>query len=284
MIGSARAPQTYLGRDVSRGTIDFVLFADESGTAAGEPCYAIGALLVPADQINAFNREFDRLISVHGVTGEVRWSKVSTSHGLMNFGIDLLRHILGGPTLFNCIVVLKSDYFKWRQGDREEAFYTTYSLLLEFCARAAPGNYSAYIDERQDVYAKHDEALEVITNRMLDKISARGKMAGVKKVNSRLYRGIQAADFLTGAIKAAHHLYLDSSCPLAPGKRLLLKRLAETLGWKHLHYDTWPNHDFNIWHFPWEPYRAVPATLMVRPNFEVPYVTAEELVQACRDI
>jgi hypothetical protein len=261
--------------------MDFVFFADESGTSVGEPCYAIGALLVPADDVDSFNREFDRLIAAHGVTGEVRWSKVSTSHGLMNFGIDLLRHILGGVTSFNSIVVLKSDYFKWREGDKEEAFYTTYSLLLEFCARAAPGNYSAYIDDRQDAYNKRDEALEVITNRMLDKISARAKLASVKKVDSRLYRGIQAADFLTGAIKAAHHLYLDTSCPLSPGKRLLLERLAGTLGWKHLHYDTWPNHDFNIWHFPWQSYRAVPGTLVVRANFEVPYVMPDELARVC---
>ena len=60
------------------------LFADESGTSASEPCYSIGALLVPETLLDEFNREFSRFVDVHGVVGEVRWKKVAKSHGLMN--------------------------------------------------------------------------------------------------------------------------------------------------------------------------------------------------------
>ena len=76
---------------------------------------------------------------------------------------------------------------------------------------------------------------------MLDKIAGRANLAAANKSDSRKHLGIQAVDMLTGAIKAAHHLFLDQNCPLSPGKKLLLDRLAKTLGWDALHYDTWPN-------------------------------------------
>ena len=106
------------------------LFADESGTSASEPCYSIGALLVPETLLDEFNREFSRFVDVHGVVGEVRWKKVAKSHGLMNLAIDLLRYVISSGLCFNCIVVLKDPYNKWKRGTEDEAFYTTYGLLL----------------------------------------------------------------------------------------------------------------------------------------------------------
>ena len=106
------------------------LFADESGTSASEPCYSIGALLIPETLLDEFNREFSRLVDVHGVVGEVRWTKVAKSHGLMNLAIDLLRYVISSGLCFNCIVVLKDPYNKWKRGTEDAAFYTTYGLLL----------------------------------------------------------------------------------------------------------------------------------------------------------
>ena len=198
----------------------------------------------------------------------------------MNLAIDLLRYILISNLCFNSIVVLKAPYKKWQRDRMDEAFYTTYSFLLRHCLQGREGDCVAFIDDRSEKYRKQDEALQIITNRMLDKIAVKAKLTAVNKSDSKKYAGIQAADLLTGAIKASHHLFLASDLRLSSGKKLLLDRLAATLGWDALHYDTWPNQQFNIWHFPQAEYRAMPRTATVQPNYHVPYVTAAETVNS----
>ena len=253
------------------------LFADESGMSPSEPCYSIGILVVPGGRLDEFDVEFRRLVKNHGVVGEVRWTKIAKGHGLMNLAIDLLRYILRSNLCFNSIVVLKGPYRKWQRGGIDEAFYTTYSILLRHCLNGREGDCVAFIDDRSEKYEKHDETLQIITNRMLNQIAGRAKLTAVNQSDSRRYTGIQAADVLTGAIKAAHHLFLVPDLRLSQGKKLLLDRLAATLGWDALHYDTWPNHEFNIWHFPQKEYRGKPRTVRLRPNYDVPYIIAEEI-------
>ena len=89
--------------------------------------------------------------------------------------------------------------------------------------------------------------------------------------------GIQVADMLTGAINTGHRLQLDPTIQINRGKRLLLARMAQVLGWDALCYDTWPDTKFNIWHFPQE-YRAQPATKNVMFASTVPYVTPDDLL------
>lgn len=52
--------------------------------------------------------------------------------------------------------------------------------------------------------------------------------------------------------------------------------MAALLGWDFFHYDTFPNKDFNIWHFPQE-MRAMPGSKSIRPDYSVPLVKREEL-------
>jgi hypothetical protein len=255
----------------------FTLFADESGIAPPTPCYSIGALTLPEGDLDWFESEFDRLRQMHGVVGEVRWKKVSTSHGLMNCALDLLRLVIQSAACFSSITVKKETYLKWQSGELDDAFYTTYSLLLKHCAKRVPGVYTAFIDARSETYPKHHEALQVITSHMLARIPKAAKLTAVTKSDSKRFAGIQTADMFTGAINAAHSLYLNSDIQISDGKRLLLARFAALLGWDALHYDTYPNHAFNIWHFPPEGYRAVPATLDVSPRLDVEYVTADDL-------
>ena len=254
-----------------------LLFADESGMSPSEPCYSIRVLVVPEPHLDEFDAEFRRLVKIHGVVGEVRWAKVAKNHGLMNLTIDLLRYVLKSNLCFNSIVVLKSPYNKSQRGRLDEAFYTTYSILLRHCLNGREGDYVALIDDRSEAYGKHDEALQIITNRMLDQIAVRAMLTAVNQSDSKKHAGIQAADVPTGAIKAAHHLFLFPYLRLSPGKKLLLDRLSATLGWDALHYDTWPNQEFNIWHFPQAEYRGKPRTATLQPNYDVPYVTAPEI-------
>ncbi|MET0795288.1 MAG: hypothetical protein ABW061_27460 [Polyangiaceae bacterium] len=61
-----------------------------------------------------------------------------------------------------------------------------------------------------------------------------------------------------------------------PGKIIAIERMAALIGWDTLHYDTYPNERFNIWHLPLE-YRGQPASRDVDLARGVNFVTAAEL-------
>ncbi len=136
-----------------------------------------------------------------------------------------------------------------------------------------------FIDDRSGSYLKQYEVVEIITNRMLAREGSTGRIVSVTKENSLNVPGIQAVDILTGAINASHLRYLDSSTEINSGKVLAVGRLAKTLGWDDLCYDTMPNLEMNIWHFPRE-YRDIPRTRSVEFDEDVPYVTEVDLEQA----
>jgi hypothetical protein len=256
-----------------------VVFADESGTMGECPCYAIGALAVPAAVHEKFLAAFAQLADRHHVKHEVKWNDVGNNYGVINFVLDWMHLIQLTALTYNAIVVKKGAYRKWSNpgADRDEAFYTTYTLLMNHLAGKRVGEYDVYIDQRPDRYPKHDEAMEIISNHMLARTPSSSRISFVRKPDSKLVPGIQIADVLTGAINASHREYLDSSFRLQRGKRVLMDRLAQMLGWDALWYDTMPNATFNIWHFPQEGYRATPRTRAVRISSEVSYVSEEDL-------
>jgi len=258
---------------------DYLVFADESGTSAESPCYSIGALVVPSELHEPFVRKFDQLRTRHGVTHEVKWNRIGSSYGVINFVLDWLMLINRTRLTFGIIVVRKAAYHNWSCGgaDREEAFYKTYTMLMSDLGRRHAGTFEVYIDQRPDRYAKRDEVMQKIANYRLAAIGRPSKVTRVRKSDSRLIPGIQLADVLTGAINASHREWLDSSFRLRRGKRVLIDSLASALGWDALYYDTMPNPRFNIWHFPMEQYRAQPATRRIRFVPNVPYLGPEDL-------
>jgi Protein of unknown function (DUF3800) len=256
-----------------------VAFADESGTDASTRCYAIGVVSVAAENLQPFNDEFERLKKQHGVSNEVKWTSVRNGHGLINLGIHLLHRILRSSTArFDVIVVNTKQYRKWRErgADRETAFYLTYTFLLRHLARQTRVTNEVFIDDRSDEYAKQHEVVETVANRMLNSLQSTGRLNGVTKVPSHEHAGIQVADMLTGAIAASHRLFLDPDLPIHKGKRLAIARMASLLGWDALHYDTFPDDKFNIWHFP-EEYRAMPQSRQVAIAEHTPFITAADL-------
>ena len=62
---------------------------------------------------------------------------------------------------------------------------------------------------------------------------------------------------------------------MQPAKKIAIKKMARFLGWDSLAYDTMPNKDFNIWHFPQET-RAISATRQVVPNLSMANVNLED--------
>ncbi len=147
-----------------------VVFADESGTDNHCRCYTIGAVSVSSDEREGFEARVAGLKTLHGVLGEAKWTRVRTSHGLINFVLDCLDLVLRHPAVsFDAIVVHKKLYNNW-QGDgaqQEVAFYKTYTYLLRHIVRRLKDTTQVFIDARSDRYARRDEAMLTIGNRML---------------------------------------------------------------------------------------------------------------------
>jgi hypothetical protein len=251
-----------------------IAFADESGITPHLKCYSIGIVTVLQQDRAQFDADIEKLKTTHGVVGEAKWKKISTGHGPINFILDGLALILDSPSAtFDVIVVRKDLFNNWTILGEETAFYQTYTLLLRHITNRCEDTLEVWIDEKSDQYAKHDEVVLAIGNRMLAKLAAKGTLDTVNKASSHELLGIQLADVLTGAINTAHILAIQDT-PVHKGKRLAIARLAEQIGWNHLAYDTYPNAKFNVWHFPAE-HRGPSRDPMF--TGVIPYVSASDL-------
>lgn len=257
-------------------SVRYVLYADESGVHQSASCYTIGAILVPEEYAGDFQDSLNEVTQRHNISTEIKWEYVRNSYNSMNFAIDLLKLLITGPSVFTCIVVRKDAYRKW-QGDQEAAFYITYTLLIEHCTKQLEAQVEATMDQKSESYPKHHEVVGIIANHKLK--NNLGEVEQVVRGDSKEHIELQAVDILTGAVNSAHDLYLNPNARVNSGKRLLLDGLSAIVGWDSLHYDTFPNAEFNIWHFPKEEYRAVPATRAPVPDLSIPHITLTDIEQ-----
>jgi hypothetical protein len=260
---------------------DYVVFADESGTHAGDRCFGIGALVIPSSRLSTFNDFFQAKKTAYKSGAEPCWTAIDKSYGDMNLAIDLLKAVLAvSEARFSIIAVKKSIYHKWAT-NKAEGFWIAYHYLLTHLAALKSGSYHVILDPRTDPYPLQNEILEIVGNHALQKLPEGGSLQKVEWGESETDLGIQAVDLLTGAIVGSHNLGLDPNRPLNFGKQLLISRLATVLGWSDLFCDTIPNDKFNIWHFPDKDgssgWRAHPATREVVVNHDVPHVTWSDL-------
>jgi hypothetical protein len=255
-----------------------IAFADESGTTEKTKCYAIGVLSFEAGRTDAFHRAFERMKASHGVGSELHWTKIGTSYGAINLALEWLHMVLESKTAsFDAMVVNTALYRNWGTPDtRENAFFTTYTLLLKHIAERTGELLEVMIDARSDAYSRQPEVIQIVGNHMLGNLASAGRLTKVRMALSHDTPGIQVADILTGAIAAAHRRRLDPMMPINQGKLLAIERLASLVGWDDLCYDTYPDDRFNIWHFPTE-YRADPETRKVSSSEVVPYIEPAEL-------
>ncbi len=254
--------------------MEVIAFADESGTSAGIPCYTIGVLNIPSDFFDKFNMNIEKIARNSGIHGELKWEKIRNSSGKVNLCLETLKFILDSPCTFHAIAVEKSPYRKWFVNE-EEAFYTTYNFLLRQSSKGFNANYKVYIDQRCTVYPKQDELMQIITNHMLAKLPTTSRIEHVTMENSKLQWGLQAADIITGAINTAYYLYFKPNAKMNVAKKLAIELMAKAVGWDTLAYDTYPNEDFNIWHFPPET-RGKPETKNITPNLNVKGISRDE--------
>lgn len=255
--------------------MDFLVFGDESGTTGSDRCYSIGLLCVPKDKINEFNDYVLDLKAKRGIVGELKWSKIKNSSGQANICANLLSMVLRSSCCFHSIVVEKSIYNNWRT-DRERAFYQTYTYLLKNTAKHVGSELTVLIDQKCDKYKKHDEVIGIVANNMLSQIGSNKSIHSVAMHDSKVHCGLQVVDILTGAVNSGYMKFLNPNLTLSRAKEAAFIKMAAMLGWDKLHYDTYPNKNFNIWHFPSEN-RGVPATKKIVPNFGISPVEENEI-------
>lgn len=253
--------------------MEYTMFADESGTNDGLSCFSIGCILIPTERLKTFEDEITDLLVKHNIpSNELKWEGIRNSHGRINFLMDVIKLLLSdNPYVFVGMVVLKAPYRKWHS-NQEEAFYTCHTELMTYCARELNSTLVAKIDDKSDAYAKQHEVVQIIANYHLKDVAAQVK--SVHKESSKQELVIQIADLITGAITAGHNIFQNPKMDIHLGKRLAIQKVAACFGWDKLHYDTWPNTSFNVWHFPIE-FRAKPRTVALQPVFDVTYVTRD---------
>lgn len=263
--------------------MNYTIFMDESGTTPPDRTYAIGCLAVPDDRIDWFVGSCDALARRHRVSGELHWTDLRASYSPANFGLELFELVLLERLPYSTIIVEKDKYRNWNEGRREEAFYKTVSQVLKdlVARRLGAGEHRVLIDDRQDFYPKQTEVVEIIGNRMLRQLASAGKIKGVGRIDSREHRGIQAVDFITGAIRTARELYLTNGArACSAAKKLVMARMAAFIGWDGLHRDTMPrikaHRHFNVWHFPGV-CRGQPGSMQIKLRSGIDLITHTDL-------
>jgi len=244
---------------------DYCIFCDESGQSHGSPCYTIGALTMPRGLIPQFDARIRKRREEFGIgpdMGELKWKKVKGERAIryVNFITALFYDVLMHPDMrLHFIVVDKRRFNKWNmRGKREQAFYTTYNYLIGHASSHVRGTYAVLMDRRSDSYERWPEAMESIVNRLLGRRGGLGNVGHVEMVNSKKHPGVQLVDLFTGAVNAAHLLWIDQKAQMHPAKKIVMRCMARVLDWDHLGFDTFPvlrgsstaNELFNVWHFP----------------------------------
>ena len=247
--------------------MDFRIFADESGTHDESTCYGIGALCLEHDESDQFKRQADAILQKFGINEELKWHSIGRQGSHHEASYEIGKLVLLEEYVFHVIVVWKDIYEKWAI-DPERAFYMSYFQLIKNIAKSKSGKHAVFIDNRSDRYKKHDEALEIITNRYLRKEASQTELKTVEMRDSSGQIAIQAVDILIGAITTSTNAYLNAKAKPNAAKQDIITRLAAHLGWDALHYDTFPSDSLNIWHFPME-FRAKPGTREIARSNEL---------------
>jgi hypothetical protein len=239
-----------------------IAISDESGIQTGNKCYGIGAFAMPAELYADLDRCLRHILKARNITHELKWSDTPSRPHIEAAceGIELL---LASGARFYSIITEKATFRNW-QKDKEEAFYQTYQMLASHVAKSGDDPFELRIDQRSDSYSKRTEVVQIITNYATAKRQGTADLLGVTMIDSKTNVILQMTDMLIGAITADTHKYLSDDRAHSVAKAELVRRFAAFLGWHRLCYDTYPNPDFNIWHFPTE-FRARPGTRAILP-------------------
>ncbi len=228
--------------------MDYSVFVDESHTSPEHRHYGIGLFVVPTSRLTLWRRVTDGICRRKHFTSEIKWHKIKNNRDTIDIAKEWIRVLPLTQASFQSIIVDKKTYRLW-SGDRERAFYTTLNLALTRTMRLAPGNYRVLIDERPDRYRRQHEVLRLVSNATSRLSGSSASVVDAQFVSSRTERGIQMADLMLGAIAAATNMR-ENPTSIHAAKRDLISFIEQTYAISSLSNDTFPNRDFNIWHFP----------------------------------
>lgn len=235
------------------GVRRWLISCDESGIH-GSTHYGFGSLWMSWQRRGDFWREFEELREKHKFRQECKWSHASAARDLPFYN-DLISYFFQRRwLLFHCLVVRKEIVARtvyhesWDEARRKH--YTM--LLCNKMARALRRDpkrqheFRIYVDRMPSSYAKADEAMEVISQNILNQ-----EFKNIAPVTSVITRDshdtppIQLCDFLLGAVMETWHKRALNST-----KQSIRDEIARHLGWNKLDSDTRKTErKFNIWYF-----------------------------------
>lgn len=262
----------------SKGKRSWLIACDESGTH-GVPHYGFGSLWLKWQRRGDFLADYRAIQENHSFSGECKWSRATRKHYLP-FYEELISYFFQRQWLvFHCIVVRKSivDKEQFHDGDWDLARRKHFTMLLtnnmKKALRRFPNReheFRVYVDPIASRYSKADEAVEVISNNILNqKFRTLDPVKSVITRDSKETPSIQLCDLMLGAVMETWHRKTTN-----PTKLAIRKCIAKHLGWDDLDYDTKPSErKFNIWYFH-DPLRENRKVISPKVNLLHPYPSA----------
>jgi hypothetical protein len=234
------------------GKIIWLISCDESGVH-GAPYYGFGTLWMKWQRRGDIFDDIREMKARHSFGGEVKWKKAHNKRQL-KFHKELVEYFFKKEWMtFHCFVVHKAIVKKelhensWDLARRKH-FVALLSNKMDRVCRKYRGRdigFRVYVDKIHSSYEKADEAVEVITNHILNRLGNRYPIDSVITRDSKETPTIQLCDLLLGAVMDAWQKEAESETKIE-----LEKFIAEHLGWPDLQSDTFPRErKFNIWYF-----------------------------------
>ena len=231
-----------------------LIACDESGVH-GSAHYGFGSLWLSWQRRGDFYSDFQNIAIRNKFREECKWSQAHQAYYLPYYE-ELIDYFFQKKWLaFHCLVVRKQMVRKeeYHQNDWDLARRKHYTMLLTAKMRDVLERFShhehefrVYVDQIASRYAKADEAMEVITNNVLNQRFRKvSPVTSVVTRDSKDTPAIQLCDLLLGAVMENWQQKATNRT-----KKAIRKAIARHIGWENLDSDTRPSErKFNIWYF-----------------------------------
>ena len=236
------------------GVRSWLISCDESGVH-GSQHYGFGSLWMKWQRRGDFINDFRQIKEKHGYRDECKWKKINSERYLPFFE-ELITYFFQKQWLsFHCLVVRKAIIRKeeFHNNNWDLARRKHFTMLLTNKMKKAlkrfpdrEHEFRVYVDPIASSYNKADEAIEVISNNVLNqKLNAKSPVKSVITRDSKETPSIQLCDLLLGAVMETWQQKATNE-----NKIKVRKKIAEHLGWSTLDSDTFnKERKFNIWYF-----------------------------------
>lgn len=181
--------------------MDFEVYCDESGLEAltrkeAHQYAAIGGIWLPSENRSDLKESINRIKTVYGVYGELKWNKVSPSY--LDLYKELIDYFFQSDYLRFRVILIeasKVDHIKFNNTDAELGFYKFYYQLLHHWIYDF-NHYNIFVDLKINRNKGRLKELE----RVLDLSNLTSDIKQVQGLPSEQSVGIQLADILTGLV------------------------------------------------------------------------------------